>query len=180
MVARKPLRLPSYDYSRAGAYFVTVCLAPRRPLLGRIAGATVEHSALGSIVSDQLAAIPTRHPGVRLDLSIVMPDHVHGIILLPGDGTAALPAVIGTFKSSSARRANVSRGTPGAPFWQRGYFDHVVRDDVDLDRVRSYIVENPMRWTVSRAQTALAANVPAPPAPGRARPGPYAANHPPS
>jgi len=130
-------------------------------------------SSLGQIVSGELSAIETRHSGVRIDLSIVMPDHVHGIVLLPGESTALLRVVIGTFKSSSARRVNALRGTPGAPFWQRGYFDHMIRDDDDLDRVRRYIVENPMRWTVSRAQAALAGNVPAAPAQGRAWPGPH-------
>lgn len=154
MPTRKPLRLPKYDYSRAGAYFVTVCLASRRRLLGRVIEDTVELSALGDVVADELQAFSVRHPGTRLDTSVVMPDHVHCVILLPGGG-ASLGGVVGTFKSSSARRVNALRRTPGEPFWQRGFFDHVVRDEDDLHRVRTYIAENPVRWTVRRTQEAL-------------------------
>jgi len=154
MPTRKQLRLPKYDYSRAGAYFVTVCLSSRRRLLGRVIDDTVELSALGDVVADELQAVSGRHPGTRIDISVVMPDHVRCVILLAGGG-ASLGGVVGTFKSGSARRVNALRRTPGEPFWQRGFFDHVVRDEDDLHRVRTYIAENPVRWTVRRAQEAL-------------------------
>ncbi len=149
MPTRKALRLPHFDYARAGAYFVTVCLQERRPLLGRIHEDTVDLGPAGRIVAEELTAIALRHPGVTIDTAVVMPDHVHAVILLLGGG-ATLGAVVGGFKSQSARRLNTLLGRQGEPLWQRGFFEHVVRDDEDLLRVRTYIVQNPWRWSAAR------------------------------
>ena len=150
MPTRKALRLPHFDYSRAGAYFVTICLHERRPLFGRLREDAVSLSPVGRVVDEEIRAIALRHPGVTVDAAVVMPDHVHALILLPGNG-ATLGAVVGAFKSQSARRANMLRSREGEPFWQRGFFEHVVRDDHDLLRIRIYIAQNPLRWSVARA-----------------------------
>jgi len=144
MDVRKPLRLPRYDYARAGATFVTFCCRPRIPLLGRVVDDAVELSAFGEIVAEDLRALPCRRPGVGVDVFQVMPDHVHAIVV-PGGGVA-LGVVVGGLKAGTAAAINRLRGTPGGRVWQRGYYDHVVRDDADLDRIREYIVTNPTRW----------------------------------
>ena len=76
-----------------------------------------------------------------------MPDHAHLIVAL-GEQAQRLGIAIGSLKAASAREINRVRGTTGTHLWQRGYYDHVIRDDDDLDRVHSYIATNPLRWTL--------------------------------
>src|SRR5262245_26396057 len=84
---RKRLRLPGYDYSSAGAYFVTICAAGRGSIFGEVIDAKVQLNVLGRCVEEAIAAIPGHHD-VVIDASIVMPDHVHAILVL-GVGTRA-------------------------------------------------------------------------------------------
>jgi putative transposase len=152
---RQRQRLEGYDYSRAGAYFVTICLSPRVPLLGRVEAGAVRPSRLGETVAASLEELGCRFERVDLDLFVVMPDHIHAIVLL-GDAReqdrVGLDRVVGTFKSISTRQVNATRHQPGEPLWQRGFFDHVIRHDEDLSRVREYIVTNPLRWEIAKDQ----------------------------
>jgi len=142
---RRSLRLSSYDYSQAGAYFVTVCTWNRELLL--------ESKAVRDAVQVAWEALPPRFPDGALDAFVVMPNHVHGIIALQGRGIVGaqqagaptLGKVVRAFKSLSAIEANRILGRGGA-FWQRNYYEHVMRDEKDLDRVRRYIQENPLKW----------------------------------
>jgi putative transposase len=147
MQTRKQVRLPGYDYSRAGMYFVTICLPNRTPLLGTVDGHTVRPSRFGRIVAAEIRNLEERFAGVRVDLAIVMPDHAHLIVALEAQ-TRALGTIIGSLKATTAREINLLRGTAGTPGWQRGYHEHVIRDDIDLDRIREYIATNPIRWTL--------------------------------
>jgi REP element-mobilizing transposase RayT len=142
MPTRKATRLSCHDYATPGAYFVTVCAARRGPVFGRLHGETVVLDAVGSIVAAQLAGVADRLPGVSLDAWIVMPDHLHAIVLLE-QGRSRLGSVVGAVKSGSTRESRAHRA-PGR-LWQRGYYDHVVRDEADLERVREYITTNPVR-----------------------------------
>jgi REP element-mobilizing transposase RayT len=128
-------------------YFVTVCVADRKPLLGRVEDETVRPSRLGEIVVAEIQALESRFTNVRVDLSVVMPDHVHLIVVL-GTDAQRLGIVIGSLKAPSSREINRVRGTTGSPVWQRGYYDHVIRDEADLNRIREYIATNPLRWTL--------------------------------
>ncbi len=147
MNTRSLLRLPEYDYSRTGMYFVTICLRERMPLFGLVEGDTMQLSRFGDIVAAEIQNLENRFVGVRIDLSMVMPDHAHLVVAL-GEQAQRLGIVIGSLKAASAREINRVRGTTGAHLWQRGYYDHVIRDDADLDRVHSYIATNPLRWTL--------------------------------
>ena len=161
---RKHIRLPNYDYAQDGAYFVTVCLKPRLPLLGRIAEADVGAgprpartvlSPLGALVEQTWNDLPTPNPGLVLGPFIVMPAHVHGILILErraglGPAPTALPELMRQFKAFSSRRVNQLRGTPGAPLWQRGYYEHVIRNPDDFDQTAAYIQGNPARWADNR------------------------------
>ena len=140
MDRRKRLRLRGFDYGTPGVYFVTVCTRGRRCVLGRVHGAAVLLSATGRIVARALAGIDVFHPGVGLDVSVVMPNHVHAIVLLDRAlGAPSLPVVVGAFKARASRRA-------GEPLWQRGFHDRIVRDEQELDALREYVLWNPLRW----------------------------------
>jgi REP element-mobilizing transposase RayT len=170
---RRSIRLRGYDYSQAGAYFVTICSQGRDCLFGSITGGAVALSPAGERVA-AWEDLPARYPGVDLDAWVLMPNHLHGILVLhgpqagpaapggPADGPVQAPPsppaaaspvrqptlgqLVAAFKYLSTKAVNLLRETPGRRMWQRNYYDHVIRDDEDLDRLRQYTAENPLRW----------------------------------
>ena len=153
---RKTIRLPQMNYTQNGAYFVTTCLKPRIPLLGSVVGAgprpaRVELTSFGKIVEETWLDLPNHNCNMTLGPFVVMPDHVHGILILEGraglgPAPTALSEIMRQFKTFSARRINALRKTPGAPLWQRSYYEHVIRNQQDLDETAAYILGNPARW----------------------------------
>ncbi len=154
---RRSLRLPGYDYTQVGAYFVTLCTAGRTSLLGQIDAGTLDLSMYGRIVEQCWCDLPQHFPNVSLDAFVVMPNHLHGILILTGQalqhphpphsrlpvphGTqpGSLGAVIQNFKAVSTRKVNGARRTRGEPVWQRNYYERIVRNANELDRIRQYI-----------------------------------------
>jgi len=170
---RRSIRLKGYDYTQAGAYFVTICTKDRACLFGDVADGVMRLNQMGHIVRQCWLAIPDHFPHVLLDEFVVMPNHVHGILVimpthdvgathaspLQNDDTPTRPrgpqprsvaSIVGSFKSAAAKRINEHRGTPGAPIWQRNYYEHIIRDDESLNRIRQYIAENPLHWYLDR------------------------------
>jgi putative transposase len=166
---RRSIRLRDYDYAQAGAYFVTLCVDGREYPLGEIAAGEVQLSDAGKMVAQTWDHLPTRFPNIELDAFVIMPNHVHAIIVItdpppPADPDSvgaglALPKnqgnprvaptlgdIIGAFKSISAIACNRLLERSGASFWQRNYWEHVIRDDADLARLRDYIEGNPGKW----------------------------------
>jgi putative transposase len=162
---RRSLRLPGYDYSQAGAYFITACTHNRVMLFGEVIECDVRLNEKGAIVQQTWDALPTHYHGIDLDAFIVMPNHMHGIIVLAdrSEGRHAIPEIVRGFKTFSARRVNERAGKSGV-LWQRGYYEHVIRNEKALDRIRAYIANNPARWAddpenISRAVSAEAGRV---------------------
>ena len=189
---RKTIRLQNYDYSQNGAYFVTICTAHKRPLFGVVRRGDpcgrppvpvyAELSEIGRIVESYLTEIPSHYPDVHLASYVIMPDHIHMILVLtqnqperagqcpapteesdlscrrggtPGPpattekpvppcrrggtpGPPALPKIINAFKSLTTRKA-------GCSLWQRGYYEHILRNQQDFDEAAGYIAGNPVR-----------------------------------
>jgi REP element-mobilizing transposase RayT len=167
---RRSIRLPGFDYASPGAYFVTVCSLQRRPLFGEVVNDQVRLSPLGAIAVESWQWLSAQYPYVALDEWILMPNHLHAILILREDITGArrggsraapttsrrkpLGELMGAFKTVSTKRINVLRGTPGEPVWQRGYYEHVIRGEAELKRARNYIVSNPIRWAMDRENLA--------------------------
>jgi putative transposase len=156
---RKSIRLPHYDYSSPGMYFVTICTHHREPILGAIdAGYMIPNDA-GEFAQQTWHALPRRFPNLKTDAFILMPNHVHAILfvetpqLSPGAASGApttrtsLASVVRAFKSESARGVNRIRMTPNSPVCQRNYFEHIIRTSQSLEDLRRYIRENPGRWS---------------------------------
>ena len=155
---RRSIRLRGYDYSTPGAYFITACTHNRLLLFGRVVDGKVEANRIGAVVEDCWSKLPDHYDHVAIDAFILMPNHIHGVITIVGAGLKpALPAtidpkrhgvpeIVRAFKTFSARRINQMRASTGAPVWQRGFYDHVIRGEDELDRVRTYIMDNPRRW----------------------------------
>jgi REP element-mobilizing transposase RayT len=153
---RKQQRLAGYDYASAGFYFVTVCIQNRLPLLGRIVSGRMDRSPAGDLVARCWEEAGERYPGVGIDTLMVMPDHCHAIVSLAGDG-ASLSDVIHHVKArSTAQYALRVRDSGWAPFpstlWQKGFYDHVIRSEKELNEKREYSLQNPLRWSLVHEQ----------------------------
>jgi len=172
---RRSIRLKGYDYTRVGAYFVTIVTKNRVCLFGEMVNGEMVANEYGVIVRECWLAIPDHFPHAALDEFIVMPNHVHGIVVLNETTTVgarhavplhnptsqqreqfgkpvagSIATIVRSFKSAVTKRINEHRGTPGAPVWQRNYFEHIIRSEDSLNRIRKYIAGNPARWGYDR------------------------------
>jgi len=153
---RKSIRLQEYDYSQTGAYFVTACVKDREYLFGHINNEIMILNEYGKIALSCWNDWPNHYSHIRLDAFQIMPNHVHGIVfIVVGAGLKpaptptkrhGLPEIVRAFKTFSARHINESRRTPGEPIWQRNYYDRVIRDEDELNRIREYVIYNPLKW----------------------------------
>jgi REP element-mobilizing transposase RayT len=153
-VRRRDTRLPGWNYQMPGPYAVTICTHHRRQLLGEVHDARMVTNVIGRMVDEVWHASSSQFPTITLDAFVVMPNHVHAIVLLDADDIARNPelgAGIQWFKTiTTIRYTNGVREQGWPPFdgrsWQRNYYEHFVRDDRDLDRCRAYVEANPGRW----------------------------------
>ncbi len=154
---RRSIRLAGYDYRQAGAYYVTICVQHQACLFGTVDGDRLQLSPAGAMVASEWEALQARFPAVRLDAYVVMPNHLHGIITLsdaerlPGHGAPRLGDIVGAFKSTTTVRYSRSvRSGRWPPFpgrlWLRNYYEHIIRDDAELCRIRQYVADNPLQW----------------------------------
>lgn len=173
---RRSIRLPGYDYAEPGGYFVTIVVQHRRILLGEVNGGCVLLSPAGEMVKAVWEETPQRFPGVEVDTFVVMPNHFHGVVIIrppnrvgaqfiapnsqsfpvdaggmnparaknPADTNPSLGEIVRAFKAVSTRRIRTRGMTSFA--WQRNYYEHIIRDEDDLNRVRQYVIENPVYW----------------------------------
>lgn len=169
---RRSIRLKGYDYSEPGIYYVTLTAHERTEIFGHLSAGQVQLNSLGEIVLDEWLRTPRVRSEVELDEFIIMPDHLHGIIIIceerngvtrssinlvganshsPRQVTPfrspsrSLGAIVRGFKGATTKRINEARRTPGVKVWQRNYYEHIVRDEKDLLRIQHYIRENPSR-----------------------------------
>lgn len=152
------LRLRGYDYATPGAYVVTLCTERRVCLFGDVADDEMRLSAAGQVIESWWGSIPRRFPRVELDVMIVMPNHVHGVIMILSTdpleidpSTPKLSQIMRWFKTRTTNDYILGVRTEGWPrypgkLWQTGFYDHIVRDEPTLERIRSYIAANPSRW----------------------------------
>ena len=153
---RNSNRLEGYDYSQAGCYFVTVCAQDRANRFGEIVNEQMCLNDMGRIVGESWEWLERRYDNVGLDVWVIMPNHFHNILIIRdtrrGDSRTAptipLGRLIGAFKTVSTKRINRRKGTPGTKLWQRSFYDHVIRDDEDLNNIREYIQNNPLKWAL--------------------------------
>ncbi len=160
---RKHLRLRGFDYRANCAYFVTICIRDRLNVFGLVKDDTVALSQRGLVARDCWLDIPNHHPHVELDALVIMPNHMHGILLFVGDAPSStgsvrrsgfaigpargsLGAVVGSYKAAVSRTINKLRVGAGTDLWQPNYYEHVIRHDVARERIREYIETNPLRW----------------------------------
>jgi REP element-mobilizing transposase RayT len=155
---RKTIRLQQYDYTRPGAYFITVCLHDRKQyLFGEIADNVMVLNSVGEYARECWLDIPTFYPYVKLDEFVIMPNHVHGILILNSNNielgaanqfqqctSGSIGSIIRGFKVGVTKRLrsiNVQ-----TLIWQRNYYEHVIRNEKSFTDIRQYIRDNPASW----------------------------------
>ncbi|HPG39225.1 MAG TPA: transposase [bacterium] len=187
---RHSIRLQGYDYTQPGGYFITLVTQNRECLFGDIDDGKMVLNGFGKIIDSHWQKIPSHFKYVELDVFQIMPNHIHGIIIITeneggakhsdtqianicikpalnassiqsisvtntssiqyqqphGAQPGSLAAIIQNFTSVTSRKINHIRNTPGRKLWQRNYWEHIIRDDNDLNHIREYIVNNPLGW----------------------------------
>jgi REP element-mobilizing transposase RayT len=160
---RHSIRLMGYDYSYGGAYFITICAHSQRCLFGEVKDSEMVSNEFGQIVQKYWHKLPELYPQAAFDMFVLMPNHIHGIVAievgaiheLPLQGRLQrrrmlIPKIVGRFKMNTAKRINLLRGMPGVQVWQRNYWEHIIRNEESLNRIREYMLSNPKRWLLDR------------------------------
>jgi len=158
---RHSIRLKEYDYSQAGAYFVTIVVQNRECRFGEIENREINLNEAGKMIVEQWNALPERFPNIELDVCQVMPNHFHGIVVItapvvvtlvtPHTKAPKLGDVIGAFKSITTHEYILGVDNKNWPrfykrLWQRNYYEHIIRNEADLKRIRNYIMSNSANW----------------------------------
>lgn len=146
---RCSIRLKGYDYTRPGAYFITIVTQNRKLLFGKISNGEMKPNDFGEIVESCWLALPQHYPQLILDEFALLPAHVHCIMIIKNKSRHGIPEFVRAFKTFSARRINQQRKSPGTTVWQRDYYEHIIRDEDALIRIRTYIKNNPLNWSMS-------------------------------
>ncbi len=164
---RRSIRLPEFDYSRVGMYFVTICADQRRCIFGQIHGSKTVPSFIGEIVGACWIEIPQHFPNVKIESGVVMPNHLHGILTIDSKSPGAnlqdkpprtaelfgrplpksIPTIIRSFKAAASKRSRESGLITTGSIWQKGYFERVLRNTREYVEVTNYILQNPARWS---------------------------------
>lgn len=162
---RRSIRLKGYDYARDGAYFVTIVTWQREMLFGEVVDGVMVLNDMGEIVREEWERAPIVRPYIELGAYVVMPNHIHGILIFNVGATrrvaptkttlqsGSLGAVIGQFKSIVTKRINTLHNSPGVPVWQRNYYDRIIRNEREMSRIWDYIEANPARWEKDEENT---------------------------
>jgi putative transposase len=175
---RRSIRLRDYDYTRAGAYFITIVCQDRICLFGDVVDGVMCLNDAGCMVQTMWDEIPMFYPGVDIDACSIMPNHMHGIVLLfeiddigqpqgagQPQGVApavrmSLPDVVHRFKTLTTKHYTDGVKQFGwMPYngrvWQRNYYEHIIRSERSLQRIRDYIDANPMKWDIDPENPAV-------------------------
>jgi putative transposase len=166
---RRSIRIQGFDYSQPGPYFVTICAFHRLCILGRVENGSVRLSRIGEIAHTCWLEIPNHFPNVKVDAFIVMPNHMHGILVIEErarhavplrDGApleafrqpvpASVPTIVRSYKSVVSKRVRDSCGSRAIQVWQSNYFERVLRDGEEFSNASRYILENPMMWHLDK------------------------------
>ena len=161
---RKQIRLLHFDYALTGAYFITCCSYEKRCFFSSVSDGIVQLTPLGKIIEEELIQTPIIRPSITLDQFIIMPNHIHAIVLITdGKGTHqitdseqsartfgggsrnSLSSMLSQTKSKITKRAKTELNWDGE-VWQRGFYEHIIRDENDMGRIRDYIITNPLNW----------------------------------
>ncbi len=155
---RKHPRLNNYDYTSAGAYFITICTQDRRCLLSHIVGrglapAEIEYTEYGKLAEQELLSLEKRYNGLKIDQYCIMPNHIHFILVLENETAGASPRptvmdIVCAYKSLATKECK--KYHPIKKLFQTSFYDHIIRNQIDYNEIAQYIIENPQKWQQDR------------------------------
>jgi REP element-mobilizing transposase RayT len=156
---RRSIRLKEYDYSNPNWYYITICTKDKKSVFGDVKNGKLVLNKFGLIAKNEWIITRDIRPNIDLDYYIIMPNHIHGIIIIESRGvmhyaptnefkspSQTLGSIIRGFKSVVTKKINRVKNTSGSTIWQRNYYDHIIRNEQDLYRIRKYILLNPFKW----------------------------------
>ncbi len=171
---RHSIRLKDFDYSQSWWYYVTICTQNHIELLGEIKNNEMVLNEFGKLVEEEWNKTKTIRKNVELDYYIIMPNHLHGIIIIdnavgatrwvvqnisskdraiepiaPTLNSNSLGSIIGQFKSVTTKRIRKAGITEFK--WQRNYYDRIIRNEKELFNIRKYILQNPLKWALEKS-----------------------------
>jgi putative transposase len=169
---RRSIRIPQADYSHPGAYFITLCAFNKRCLFGTVENAAVRLNPIGEIARACWIEIPHHFPNVTSDTFVVMPNHMHGILVIKERARHAVPlrppiesfrrpvhgsvpTIVRSYKSAVTRLVRKSLKNESFEVWQSNYFERVLRDGSEFSKATRYILENPMMWRLEEAPASI-------------------------
>jgi len=163
---RHSIRLKEFDYSQPSWYYVTICSHQMLHRFGQIQNDKMILNEYGKIINDEWNKTKLIRPNIEIDYYIIMTNHLHGIIIInkqsrgvlqyaPTENKFSSPShtlgsIIRGFKSSSTKKINIKRNTPGQVVWQRNYFEKIIRNEKELFYIRKYIEQNPLKWELEK------------------------------
>jgi len=157
--------MQGYDYHLAGAYFVTIVTQARTMRFGSVdEHGNVDLSPDGEYAVTWLMEIPTHFPGAAIPSWVLMPNHIHLVVVMDDEPVRAgsprpyqkptrpytLGQIIGYYKYQTTKTINLTHGTPGERIWQRNYYEHIIHTEDEMNRISDYILTNPLRWQTDR------------------------------
>jgi REP element-mobilizing transposase RayT len=161
---RKRNRLKEYDYSNDGYYFITICVNDRNDYFGKIEGTKCVLNQFGKTIKQILENIPVKYPYVSIDYYVIMPNHIHLIVIIdasnvvtgrdlslvgkPKPKIKSLSEIIGAFKTISSKELH-PKGLKEFK-WQRSFYDRIIRNEKELYFIRQYIEQNPLRLEIEK------------------------------
>jgi len=165
---RRSIRLKEYDYSLDGMYFVTICVQDKQCLFGKIVDNEMILNKNGQIVKMIWNELPHHYNHVELGEFVIMPNHIHGIIIIsnalvgagfkpahdveagfkpaPTKANHGLSEIVRALKTFSARKINELHNARGKQLWQRNYYEHIIRNAKSYQYIANYIINNPANW----------------------------------
>ncbi len=147
---RKRTRLKEYDYSNNAYYFITICINDRSEIFGKVQNNEIQLNQYGKIVEDNLLKLYQRFTTVEIDYYVIMPNHIHFIIILnnESENKFSVTRIIGAFKSITTIELH-KKGLNNFK-WQRSFYDRIIRNEKELYNIRQYIDQNPLRWELEK------------------------------
>jgi len=162
---RKSIRIKGYDYFQPNWYYITICTFEKKCIFGKIQNGVIILNEFGHIARTEWERTKALRKNINLDYFVIMPNHIHGIIIIEPPDVGAhcnvplrqeksfgkstkntIPTIVKLYKATVTKQINNLRQTPAIPVWQRNYYEHIIRNDIDLYKIRQYIHNNPIKW----------------------------------
>jgi putative transposase len=167
---RRSIRLKEFDYSTPWWYYITICTYNRKNLFGQIKNSKMILSDLGIIVEEEWLHTAELRSNVEIDYYVIMPNHFHSTLIINSRDKArlvptnekrefgrtvanSLSTIVGSFKSAVTKRINELRNSSREPVWQKNYYEHIIRNENDLNNIQKYIETNPLKWEIDEYYT---------------------------